>query len=200
MPDSYFSANLSHLEKSIGSINQIPKKTSKEIILSGKSNVGKSSLINSIISKKIAYTSKNAGKTILINFYSGKNFKIVDVPGYGFSKRSEQEKRRFNKLTDDYFNLKRCDLVLHLIDSRNDLQENDAQMIDFLSVNNIKFYVLLTKVDKMSNLKCEQCTNKLKSQIDEISDKYEEIILVSSKTGVNIKKIRGIILSFAHGR
>ncbi len=188
------------LEKSIGNINQIPKKTSKEIVLSGKSNVGKSSLINSIISKKIAYTSKNAGKTVLINFYSGKNFKIVDVPGYGFSRRSEQEKERFNKLTDDYFHLKRCDLVFHLIDSRNDLQENDAQMIDFLSVNDIKFFVLLTKVDKMSNTKCEQCIARLKSQIDEISNNYEEIIPVSSKAGVNIKKIRGIMLSVARGK
>lgn len=188
------------LEKSIGSINQIPKKTSKEIVLSGKSNVGKSSLINSIISKKIAYTSKRAGKTVLINFYSGKNFKIVDVPGYGFSRRSEQEKERFNKLTDDYFHLKRCDLVFHLIDSRNYLQENDAQMINFLSVNDIKFFVLLTKVDKMSNAKREQCIVRLKSQIDEISNNYEEIIPVSSKTGVNIKKIRGIILSIAHGK
>lgn len=188
------------LEKSIGNINQIPKKTSKEIVLSGKSNVGKSSLINSIISKKIAYTSKRAGKTVLINFYSGKNFKIVDVPGYGFSRRSEQEKERFNKLTDDYFRLKRCDLVFHLIDSRNDLQENDAQMINFLSVNDIKFFVILTKVDKMSNTKCEQCIVRLKSRIDEISNSYEEIIPISSKTGVNIKKIRGIVLSVAYGK
>ena len=139
-------------------------------------------------------------KTTLINFYSGKNFKIVDVPGYGFNRCSEKEKRRFNKLTDDYFNLKRCDLVFHLIDSRNDLQENDSQMIDFLSINNIKFYILLTKVDKMPNFRREHCTQRLKLQINEITSKYEEIILVSSKTGVNLKKIRGIILSIAHGR
>ena len=187
-------------EKSIGTIDQIPLKTTKEIVLSGKSNVGKSSLINAIISKKIAYTSKTAGKTTLINFYSCKKFKIVDVPGYGFSRRSKDEKMRFNSLTDNYFKLKRYDLAFHLIDSRNKLQENDAQMIDFLSENGIEFYVLLTKIDKMSKSKCKECTFELKSQIDDISKSYKEIIPVSSKTGENISKVRNIIMSVANSR
>ena len=150
------------LETSIGKINQIPEKTIPEVVLSGKSNVGKSSLINAIISKKIAYTSKNAGKTILINFYKSKKFRIVDVPGYGFSIRSRSEKLRFNNLTDEYFNLFRSDLVIQLIDSRHDLQENDSQMIRFLSDLKIKFGIVLTKIDKIPDSKYEGSFLKLK--------------------------------------
>ena len=185
------------LEKSIGEINQIPAKTLTEIALSGRSNVGKSSLLNSIISKKIAYTSKNAGKTILINFYKAKNFRIADVPGYGFSLKSRNEKTRFNKLTDEYFNSKRPDCVLQLIDSRHDLHDNDKQMINFLSETKIKFYIILTKVDKLSNSQYEQFYLNLKSQISIISQNYSEIIGVSAKTGLNINKIRSLIISEA---
>jgi len=185
------------LEKSIGEINQIPAKTLTEIALSGRSNVGKSSLLNSIISKKIAYTSKNAGKTILINFYKAKNFRIADVPGYGFSLKSRNEKTRFNKLTDEYFNSKRPDCVLQLIDSRHDLHDNDKQMINFLSETKIKFYIILTKVDKLSNSQYEQFYLNLKSQISIISQNYSEIIRVSAKTGLNINKIRSLIISEA---
>lgn len=183
------------LEKSIGEIEQIPEKTLTEIAISGKSNVGKSSLINAIISKPIAYTSKNAGKTILINFYRSKNFRIVDVPGYGFNIRSKDEKNRFNKLTDDYFNLLRSDLVVHLVDFRHDLQDNDLQMIKFLSEMKIKFCIVFTKIDKVSNNKYEQFFLNLKSQIDIVSTDYIQIFGVSSKTKKNINKLCSFIIS-----
>lgn len=182
------------LEKSIGEINQIPFKNLPEIPFAGKSNVGKSSLINSIVSKKMAYTSKNAGKTDLINFYRAKSFRIVDIPGYGFSLRSKDEKTRFNKLADDYFRLKRSNFVLQLIDSRHNLQENDKQMINFLSEMKIKFYIILTKIDKLSNNQYKHFYLNLKSQIDTISQNYSEIIGVSAKTGININKIRNLII------
>ena len=188
------------LEKSIGIIEQIPKKTVPEIVLSGRSNVGKSSLINSIISKKIAYTSKNAGKTNLINFYKASDFRIVDVPGYGFSNRDRSEKARFNKLTDDYFNLFRADLVIQLIDFRHDLQENDSQMIKFLSDMKIKFCVVFTKIDKIASNKHEQFFLNLRSQIDRISTEYVDILGVSSKNGENVKKLCSLILSTVHKR
>ena len=187
-------------EKSVGIIDQLPVKTIPEIVLSGKSNVGKSSLINAIISKKIAYTSKTAGKTILINFYKSKKFRIVDVPGYGFNNRSKDEQNRFNKLTDEYFKRNRSNLVLHLIDSRNDLQENDALMIKFLSDNNIKFCIVFTKIDKLSKSASEKQILNLRSQIDKISEKCIDFIPISSKKGENINKVKGLILSVIRGR
>ena len=187
-------------EKSVGIIDQLPAKTIPEIVLSGKSNVGKSSLINAIISKKIAYTSKTAGKTTLINFYKSEKLRIVDVPGYGFNNRSKQEQHRFNKLTDEYFKKNRSNLVIHLIDSRNDLQENDAIMIKFLSDNDIKFCVVSTKIDKLSKTVCEKQTLNLRSQVDKISEKYIDFIPISSKKGENINKIKRLILSVIRSR
>ena len=108
--------------------------------------------------------------------------------------RSKDEKTRFNKLADDYFRLKRSDIVLQLIDSRHDLQENDRQMISFLSEMKIKFYVILTKIDKLSSSQFKHFYLNLKSQIDAISQNYSEIIGVSVKTGVNINKIRNLII------
>ena len=108
--------------------------------------------------------------------------------------RSKDEKTRFNKLADDYFRLKRSDIVLQLIDSRHDLQENDRQMISFLSEMKIKFYVILTKIDKLSNSQYKHFYLNLKSQIDAISQNYSEIIGVSVKTGININKIRNLII------
>lgn len=183
------------LEKSIGKIEQIPKKSLPEIVFAGKSNVGKSSLINAIISKRIAYTSKTAGKTILLNFYKEKDFRLVDVPGYGFSVRSKKEKFRFNKLTDDYFKLNRADCVFQLIDFRHDLQDNDSDMINFLSKMEINFHVIFTKIDKIPKVQREQQYLNLKSKIDKISDRYIEILCVSSKTGENINKLRSLIIS-----
>lgn len=189
------------LEKSVGEITQIPKKTMPEIVFSGKSNVGKSSLINSIISKQMAYTSKNAGKTVLLNFYRAKKFRIIDVPGYGFNLKSKKDNSRFNKLADDYFNMKRADCVFQLVDSRHNLQDNDKQMICFLSDMKIKFYIILTKIDKLSFSKYKYFCLNLKKQIDIISQNHSGIIESSVKTGENIKKIRHlIILESKNGR
>lgn len=183
------------LEKSIGNIEQIPEKTIPEVVFSGKSNVGKSSLINAIVSKKLAYTSKTAGKTSLINFYKSKNLRIVDVPGYGFTSKSKNEKIRFNKLTDDYFNLFRSDLVIQLIDFRHKLQDNDSQMIKFLSETKLKFCIVFTKIDKEPNSRYEQIFLNLQSEIDRISKDYWRILGVSSKTKENITEVRSLILS-----
>ena len=145
------------LEKSIGTIDQISKKTSKEIVLSGKSNVGKSSLINSIISKKIAHTSKNAGKTTLINFYSGKNFKIVDVPGYGFAKVSKTLKNKFGMIIEDYLKMREnLKMVFMLVDFRHKPTEDDVLMYNYLKYYNIPVTIIATKCDKVSRNSVEK--------------------------------------------
>ncbi|MCL2311456.1 MAG: ribosome biogenesis GTP-binding protein YihA/YsxC [Firmicutes bacterium] len=187
---------ISFLEKSIGQINQILNKTLPEVVLSGRSNVGKSSLLNAVFSKKIAYTSKSAGKTILINFYNVKKFRFVDVPGYGFSGRAKSEKERFNVLTDKYFKLSRADLVLQLIDFRHSLHDSDIQMILYLSEKKIKFFIIFTKIDKIKSDSYEEKFSYLKSQIDKISRDYMDILGISSKKGRNIKKLKSLIVSF----
>ena len=103
----------------------------------------------------------------------------------------------FWNISGEYFNSKRPNCVLQLIDSRHDLHDNDKQMINFLSETKIKFYIILTKIDKLKNSQYEQFYLNLKSQISIISQNYSEIIRVSAKTGLNINKIRSLIISEA---
>ncbi len=144
------------LKISAGTPRQIPGDPKTQIAFSGRSNVGKSSLINALLGRKnLARVSSSPGKTITINFYDvdGKLY-LVDPPGYGFAKRSPEEKRLWSALTDGYFtqnkNIDRLALVLQLVDSRVGPTADDEMMLDFLSQSEIPFVVVATKVDKLN--------------------------------------------------
>ena len=144
------------LKISAGTPRQIPSDPRTQIAFSGRSNVGKSSLINTLLGRKnLARVSSSPGKTITINFYDvdGKLY-LVDLPGYGFAKRSPDEKKQWSALTDGYFtqnkNIDRLSLVLQLVDSRVGPTADDEMMLDFLSQSEIPFVVVATKVDKLN--------------------------------------------------
>ncbi len=144
------------LKISAGTPRQIPSDPRVQIAFSGRSNVGKSSLINTLLGRKnLARVSSSPGKTITINFYDvdGKLY-LVDLPGYGFAKRSPEEKKQWSALTDGYFtqnkNIDRLSLVLQLVDSRVGPTADDEMMLDFLSQSKIPFVVVATKVDKLN--------------------------------------------------
>ena len=144
------------LKISAGTPRQIPSDPRTQIAFSGRSNVGKSSLINTLLGRKnLARVSSSPGKTITINFYDvdGKLY-LVDLPGYGFAKRSPDEKKQWSALTDGYFtqnkNIDRLSLVLQLVDSRVGPTVDDEMMLDFLSQSEIPFVVVATKVDKLN--------------------------------------------------
>ena len=144
------------LKISAGTPRQIPSDPRTQIAFSGRSNVGKSSLINTLLGRKsLARVSSSPGKTITINFYDvdGKLY-LVDLPGYGFAKRSPDEKKQWSALTDGYFtqnkNIDRLSLVLQLVDSRVGPTADDEMMLDFLRQSQIPFVVVATKVDKLN--------------------------------------------------
>lgn len=157
------------LKITAGLVKQFPSDTLPQIALSGRSNVGKSSLINSLLNRKsLARVSSSPGKTITINFYSiDKKLYLVDLPGYGYAKRTFEEKQRWSKLTDGYFtdnkNIDRLKLVVQLIDSRTGPTKDDETMLNWLREANIPFIVALTKIDKLNK------TERAKSLAD-ISD------------------------------
>lgn len=179
---------------SYGRLEQIPKAERIEIAFSGRSNVGKSSLINKIFNRRqLAKVSSMPGKTVTINFFSFENIYIVDLPGYGYAKVSKGEKKRWASLIDGYLNDKsrRLDLIFQLIDMRHAPSKDDLMMIDFMVENELPFVIVLTKSDKLKPTARKQRLEAFKSEIpyfDEIN-----VIPCSAQTGEGIDKIKEII-------
>lgn len=134
--------------------DQIPGQDLPEVVLVGRSNVGKSTLINSILDHRIAHVSSKPGKTRSINFYrvqSDPPFCLVDLPGYGFAARGASELRDWRKLVDGYFQLRSANvLVIHLVDFRHGFLEKDKELQKWLGGVNIPVLVVFTKGDKIS--------------------------------------------------
>ena len=145
-----------NLKISAGTPQQFPSDPRAQVAFSGRSNVGKSSLINTLLGRKnLARVSSSPGKTITINFYDvDKKLYLVDLPGYGFAKRSPEDKKQWSALTAGFFtqnkNIDRLSLVLQLVDSRVGPTADDEMMLDFLTQSELPFVVVATKVDKLN--------------------------------------------------
>ena len=142
--------NTAEFRASYGRADQIPPSDIPEIVFSGKSNVGKSSLINKILNRKaIAKVSSKPGKTATINFFGLKEAYFADLPGYGYAKVSQSEKERWAELVEGYFAQQRnIPLVIQICDMRHPPTADDMMMIDFLCSSGYNFIIALTKMDK----------------------------------------------------
>lgn len=144
------------LRISAGLPRQFPTDAIPQIAFSGRSNVGKSSLINNLLNRKsLARVSSAPGKTITVNFYDvDKKLFLVDLPGYGYAKRTAEDKKKWSELTDGYFtknkNIDLLHLVVQLVDSRMGPTADDEMMLDFLVQSEIPFVVVATKTDKLN--------------------------------------------------
>ena len=139
---------------SVPDVEKCPSTTYPEYAFIGRSNVGKSSLINMLCGRKgLAKTSSTPGKTLLINhFMINDDWQMVDLPGYGYAKRSKKEHERLQKLISGYI-LKREQMVclFVLVDIRHDMQAIDLDFINWLGNNQVPFAIVFTKADKLSN-------------------------------------------------
>ena len=160
-------------EISAVSPKQYPKNELPEIVLVGKSNVGKSSFIHTMINrKKLARTSSEPGKTRQINFYNIDNtFYFVDLPGYGYSKMSKVEQAKVGKFIEEYlFHRKEISLIIFLIDIRHSPTENDKLMYNYIISSGLPFIILANKADKIAITKVDQTVLDLKKEINPLGD------------------------------
>ncbi|MCF7926463.1 MAG: ribosome biogenesis GTP-binding protein YihA/YsxC [Candidatus Izimaplasma sp.] len=138
---------------------QYPKDKLPEIVVAGRSNVGKSSFINSVLNRNnIAYTSSKPGRTQTLNFFKiNEQFYFVDVPGYGYAKVSKTDRQRFSEIIDEYLRLgDNIELAIQLVDFRHPPSKKDIQMYTYLTSYDIPCLVVATKVDKVSKNKREK--------------------------------------------
>lgn len=177
-------------EKSFGISAQLPPSVTPEITFSGRSNVGKSSLLNKLFNRKsLARVSSVPGKTVTINFYGVDNAKFVDLPGYGYAKLSKQEKERFGELMEVYFHSERnIKLVVQLVDLRHKPSADDYAMLDFLKQMDIPVIVVCTKADKLKVKELERRKREITEELDMIEP--DKIIPFSSKTGLGCDEIK----------
>ena len=179
-------------EKSSKSISQCPKGKLAEYALVGRSNVGKSSLINSLLNnKKIAKTSSTPGKTVLINHFKvNESFYLVDLPGYGYATLSKKIKEDIRKIHKSYFKSRNQLLYTFLlIDIRHDLQKIDIEFMEFLNNNFCPFVIIFTKSDKLKLDKINSQIDNLKKQLYDYWDELPELYVTSSKDKSGISKI-----------
>ena len=148
--------NNSDIAMTVGDKKSFPRDPRPEVALSGRSNVGKSSLINTLLGRKsLARVSSSPGKTITINYYDiDRKMYLVDLPGYGYAKRSFDSKKAWSSLTEDFFlnnpSTDAIKLVLQLIDIRTGPTDDDIMMINWLIERDVPFVVVATKTDKLS--------------------------------------------------
>ena len=181
--------------------SQYPEGNKPEFLLCGRSNVGKSSFINSIVERKnIARVSSNPGKTQTLNFYYvNEEFYIVDVPGYGYANVSEEIRQKFGKMIEEYLEHREClERVFMLIDFRLKPTQDDLLMYNFLNYHNLPVTIVATKVDKVSK-------NDRDKQIKLINETLnikegDNLVLFSSRTRLGKSEIQNQISEILEGK
>ena len=172
--------------KSAKNKNDFPSNN-REVVFVGRSNVGKSSLLNTLYKKDIAYVGKTPGKTKLINFFNIDNeYYAVDVPGYGYARRSKQEAIEFGEMMEDYFSRVEVKFCVMIVDSRIGLTNDDLDMKEFLENKGINYIIVANKIDKLSNNELFNVKNKLFKD-------YQNIIYISALKRKNIEDLTSII-------
>lgn len=184
-------------ELSFGTVAQIVPSTLPEIAFAGRSNVGKSSLLNKLFNRKqLARVSQNPGKTATINFYKSKDARFVDLPGYGYAKVSKSERNRWSRLIEGYFAQDRnFALVCSLIDIRHAASELDENMVSFLQESDLPYAIVFTKGDKLSRSKCNAQAAVLCKQLG--VREGTPWVITSAEKGTGIPELKAIIAEAA---
>lgn len=161
-----------------------------EVALAGRSNVGKSSFINSLLGRRnLVRTSSKPGKTRTLNFYNiNDSFRFVDVPGYGYAKVSKKERNKWGQMMEAYFETReQLQVVVLIVDSRHQPTQEDVQMFDYVTYLDIPLIVVATKYDKLKRSEQAKNLKKIKAKLQVHSD--VPVIPFSAVTGINKEKV-----------
>lgn len=183
-------------EFAAGRLSQLPPSDVPEIVFSGKSNVGKSSLINKVLNRKaLARVSGTPGKTATINLYNLTGVRLVDLPGYGYAKVSQSEKKRWATLVEGYLRSDRnISLIVQILDMRHMPTQDDIHMIQFLLESELPFLIVATKSDKLKKTAREERLRDLTEFLkDDEGEPIADLIPFSAQTGEGVDEIRGIL-------
>ena len=186
--------NNASFEKAFGTAEQLDISNLPEICFSGRSNVGKSSLINKVLNRKsIARVRSKPGKTVTINFYKVDTVRLVDLPGYGYAKVPFSERTRWSDLMESYFGSGRnIKMVFQLIDMRHPATDFDISMLEFLRHYDMPYTVVLTKSDKLNKSETEERLRLIREELGDLGENIE-IIPFSATKGNGAERIREII-------
>ena len=186
--------NKVQFEAAFGTLKQIPESDLPEIVFAGRSNVGKSSMLNRLFNRKnLARVSSVPGKTITINFFKVEDVRIVDLPGYGYAKVAKGEKRRWAEMMEGYFQSPRnIKLVVQLVDMRHKPSEDDYIMMRFLKDAGLPFIVAATKSDKLNKTQYNERKNALREELAEFG---EDLVILpfSSEKGEGTDELKKCI-------
>ncbi|MEZ5995029.1 MAG: ribosome biogenesis GTP-binding protein YihA/YsxC [Hyphomonadaceae bacterium] len=187
-------------ERGVPSMEHLPDASLPEVAFAGRSNVGKSSLVNALTGRnKLARASTEPGRTRELNFFRmGDRLRLVDLPGYGYAKAARSDIGRWTALTRDYLRgrptLKR---VILLIDSRHGVKPHDKDVMDALDTAAVNYQLVLTKADKVKPTEIEALLNATRALIAKRPAAHPEIIATSAETGLGIDLLRGEIAALA---
>ena len=176
-----------------GTSAQLPKSKRAEISFVGRSNVGKSSLMNKLFGRKgLVKVSSTPGKTQAINLFEAGGATFVDLPGYGYAKRSKSERDAWRPLIEGYFELERYfGMVFALVDIRHDASAMDIQMIEYLAQRGLPYCICFTKADKLSKAQQQKQVRALCKQLAATGDAI--VLVTSSTSGQGIDDVRALI-------
>lgn len=182
-------------------MSQLPGSQVVEIAFAGRSNVGKSSLINALLGRKIAFVSHTPGRTQQLNFFDvGGHFWLVDMPGYGYAKVSKDLKKKWNETLQSYLrgrpNLR---LVFLLIDSRHGFKESDIEMMEMLDKSAVPYRIVLTKIDEPKIKELEATRTKIEQSLIKHPAAFPEVLSVSSWKKQGIEDLQNVIFTILSG-
>lgn len=185
--------NTARFVASYGTSKQLPPSKRPEISFVGRSNVGKSSLMNKLFGRKgLVKVSQKPGKTTTVNFFAVEDVDFVDLPGYGYAQVSKAERARWKELIEGYFKQdRRHALCVSLVDIRHDASPLDIEMMEFLQAHEIPYIIAFTKADKLKNMQRQKQVNALCKQLATAGDAY--FVTTSAEKGYGIDDLRAII-------